>query len=518
MALWCPDWPVYVARPQAAATGPLAVMDHNRVWAACPQARRAGVRRGMRGRAAQAVLPTISLVPRDDARDARAFEPVIAALGNVAASVEALRPGLAVVDAAAAARFHGGEDKAAEMLINEAAAVDVAALAGIADDIPTAVIAARCPALVPAGKAAEFLAGQPLAVLAREEALGCDPHVVDTMVDLGIERLGQLAQLAGPDVHGRFGAAGLRCWRIARAATARKVAPAQPRPDLSVEFIPEEPLERVDSAAFAAKELAAQLHARLEAAGVVCRLLVVYAWCGDQELIRRWRTTTALTEKGTAQRVRWQLDNWLSSGGAGPLLQLRLEPAECGPPHPETLFGGAAAEQQSVRLVAHRVQAHLGVDKVFTPVPVGGRGIDDRIHLVPYGEQPPQPRPSAGPWHGAIPAPYPAVAGESHGRARAALPPTHPAAQVRLHNNQEQAVVVNSEALLSAEPAVLLRGTTRYRITGWAGPWPADERWWASDGRTIARLQIAGVDPQGQHRAWLLLWCAGAWRVEATYS
>ncbi len=51
-------------------------------------------------------------------------------------------------------------------------------------------------------------------------------------------------------------------------------------------------------------------------------------------------------------------------------------------------------------------------------------------------------------------------------------------------------------------------------VTGWAGPWPLDERWWApAEARRRARFQIALADD----RALLLCLADGEWSVEALY-
>jgi protein ImuB len=52
-------------------------------------------------------------------------------------------------------------------------------------------------------------------------------------------------------------------------------------------------------------------------------------------------------------------------------------------------------------------------------------------------------------------------------------------------------------------------------IASWAGPWPVDEGWWATDGGAgrSARFQVVGVDG----RAWLMRWRASGWEVEAGY-
>ena len=59
-AVWCPDWPVTVARAEAGLpdSEPVAVLTANRVVACSHAARRQGIRRGMRRREAQARCPS----------------------------------------------------------------------------------------------------------------------------------------------------------------------------------------------------------------------------------------------------------------------------------------------------------------------------------------------------------------------------------------------------------------------------------------------------------------------------
>jgi protein ImuB len=76
-------------------------------------------------------------------------------------------------------------------------------------------------------------------------------------------------------------------------------------------------------------------------------------------------------------------------------------------------------------------------------------------------------------------------------------------------------VRVSARLELTGEPARLLIGTEPpVEITGWAGPWPVDERWWApAEARRRARFQIGLADG----RAFLLSLSGGHWAVEAIY-
>src|SRR5690349_19524583 len=96
LALWSPDWPVTAAARAAhvPAERPAAVIVANRVLACSAVARACGVRRGLRRREAQARCPELVVLTRDADRDARLFEPVVAAVEELAPGVEVVRPGL----------------------------------------------------------------------------------------------------------------------------------------------------------------------------------------------------------------------------------------------------------------------------------------------------------------------------------------------------------------------------------------------------------------------------------------
>ncbi|MCQ9352192.1 DNA polymerase Y family protein [Corynebacterium sp. 153RC1] len=491
LALWFPDWPVQAARFEKLFESPaVAVVAQHRVVVCDAAARSHGIRRGMRARQAQAIYPPLTLVDANEERDARVFSTIADGLDDVASSVEILRPGLVAVDVRAAANYHGSEDKAASMLVDASSRAGLDSFAGIADDIPTAIIAARASQVVPPGGAQAFLYSQPIGVLA-EPALACDPDTVHAFEELGLHTLGALADLDARSIATRFGAAGARCHAIAQARDTRLVAPELTQPELTVTYRPEEAIQRVDEAAFVARQLAAQLHERIARTGLVCSRLTIKAHVGERELSRTWRTTEPLSEHATAQRVRWQLDGWLTTGGQGQLEELTLEP-QCAPAPPTELWGSRGEGQQAVA----QVQSTLGTDAVLQPFEAGGRGVAERIQFVAYGEH---AQSDTRPWAGAIRAPLPASI-------------RHPATKVRLLTADGTDIGL-ADAALTAAPATLLRGRTAYRVTGWAGPWPVDDAWWRG-GEPCVRLQVTG-EGDGP-RAWLLVW-AGQWRVEAEY-
>ncbi|MFE2618506.1 DNA polymerase Y family protein, partial [Micromonospora chalcea] len=94
LLLWCPDWPVLAAEivDGVPATDPVVVLHANRVVACSERARAEGIRRGLRRREAQGRCPHLTAVDHDPGRDARAFEPVVAAVEEVFAGLEVIRP------------------------------------------------------------------------------------------------------------------------------------------------------------------------------------------------------------------------------------------------------------------------------------------------------------------------------------------------------------------------------------------------------------------------------------------
>ncbi|GFJ88642.1 hypothetical protein Prum_022840 [Phytohabitans rumicis] len=79
-------------------------------------------------------------------------------------------------------------------------------------------------------------------------------------------------------------------------------------------------------------------------------------------------------------------------------------------------------------------------------------------------------------------------------------------------------VSVSARLEVSAPPARIVIGSTRrartVEVTGWSGPWPVEERWWAmEEASRRARFQI-GL-PHGW--AMLLSLSGGVWVIEAVY-
>ena len=503
LVVWCPDWPVAAAEIVAGvpAHGPVAVFAANRVIACSTAARVEGVRRGLRKREAQSRCPQLVVVANDPDRDARAFEPVVVAVEQLAPGVEVVRPGACALAARGPAGYFGGVELAAERIVEQVAQTcAVECQVGVADGVFAAVLAAKAGRLVPPGGTAAFLAELDISTLDR-------PQLTDLLRRLGIGTLGAFAALPATDVLARFGFDAAYAHRLAGGRDTRPLAVRQPPPDLEVTETFDEPLDRVDAAAFAARALARRFHERLAGFGLACtRLGIEAVTAHGEELHRIWRHDGLLTEPAIADRVRWQLDGWLT-GSTRPtagILRLRLVPEEV-VTHAGLqpgLWGEAGEQSARAHRALARVQGILGPDAVVTAVLGGGRSPADRVRYVPWGDDRTSPGDVGQPWPGHLPAPAPAV-----------VPPQPLPAVVY----DSRGVLVGATARLEVTTTpewIVVDRATPVEITSWAGPWPFDERWWAAgEAQRGARFQFCLADG----RAVLAVLRASHWAVEAFY-
>ena len=502
LAVWLPDWPVVAAEivDGVPAHTPVAVLAANRVVACSESARAEGIRRGLRKREAQSRCPDLAVVAYDPARDTRAFEPVVAAVEELAPGVEILRPGTCALAARGPSRYFGGEERAAERIVEHIAqSCAVESQVGIADGVFAAGLAARAGFVVAPGRTPEFLAGRNITVLDR-------PQLTDLLRRLGIRTLGDFAALPPGDVLARFGFDAAYAHRLAAGRDGAPLAVRRPPPHLDVTETFDEPLDRVDVAAFVARALAQRLHDRLAAHALACtRLGVEAVTVNGEELYRTWHHEGLLTAAAVADRVRWQLEGWLTRTArpTSGILRLRLVPDGV-VPHAGLqtgLWGDVGEDRERAHRALSRVQGMLGMEAVVTAVLDGGRSPADQVRLVPWGEER-APRQSTHPWPGRLPAPSPATV----------LVRPQPAAVLAADGSP---VTVTARLAVSGAPArVAVADGDPVEVVGWAGPWPVDERWWApAEARRLVRFQVSLADGRGL----LLALRAGVWTVEGVY-
>ncbi len=510
VVVWCPDWPVVAWG--IPLDEPAAVVVANRVIATSPAAREEGVEVGQRRRDAQGRCPDVAILERDIDREARLFEPVAAALEAITPQVEVTGAGLVGFPTKGPSRFFGGDKTLADEVLGVVQPVLAGrgvARIGVADGVFAARLAARSthaihgPVIIHPGESATFLAGFGI------EALDM-PSLGDVLVRLGLRTLGSFAELSGADVSGRFGQEGLVAHRLARGEDQHPPDLRRPAGDLAVTWQFEPAAERIDQCAFAAKALADELHAALWSQGLACIRIAIEAEteAGERQL-RLWRHEGALSAAALAERARWQLDGWLNAGAGGRptsgVVRLTLIPDEVVPASGRQLgfWGGRAERADDVTRVVARIQAMLGPEAVSVPERRGGRGPGEQIELIPaaavdLGE--PRPATEASwvtePWPGQIPRPAPSQVFDDP-------------QPIELTDVNGGDLMVTGRGDLSSPPALVRFGRgRRMAVTGWAGPWPADERWWDPlTHRRRARMQLMCDDGSAhlvsiEHQTW----------------
>jgi protein ImuB len=279
-----------------------------------------------------------------------------------------------------------------------------------------------------------------------------------------------------------------------------------------------------------------------------------------------------------AERVRWQLDGWLTGRTGrlpGALTHLALVPDEVVPDRGRQLgfWGGETETSQRAARALARIQGLLGPEAVHTPRLRGGRDPAARVTSDPPLPDPPASGvPSSGPSvPGAAAAPVPGApgpprrgwasaqvpdvpglprriglagplppgpaGGSGHGQAGTSgigpavvpgavpwpgqVPAPAPAVvyaeplPAEVVDTTGTTVAVDGRGLLGSLPSrVRVRGRAWSAITAWAGPWLVDERWW--DPAAHRRLvRLQATTDQGA--AYLLRLAGGHWWVEAIY-
>ncbi len=539
LVVWCPHWPLVAAGVDPAV--PAVVIHANRVVDVTPAALDEGIVPGLRRRESQSRCSGLVVLDHDPARDARWFEPVVAAVGELTPWVEITHPGRCAVPTRGPSRYFGGDEalaaRVAEVVDARLAeraegALDVrlAARVGVADGPFAAGLAARRLGrerlvVVPPGGSPAFLA--PLPVEALDDVLGpgavgdrsseerrAGDRLVDLLRRLGLTTLGAVAGLPSSDLADRFGVDGLVAHRLAGGLDARGPDARPLPPDLVVTAELDPPIERVEGAAFFARGMADELDERLGSLGLACTRVVIEAETEHGEtLARQWRHEGTLGPREVADRIRWQLDGWLLAGPGhrptGGLARLTLRPDEVVADRGRQLgfWGGEAAADARITRAAARLQGLLGPEAVLVPELRGGRGPAEQVRLVPAvavelrTDRAVEGQGCDAPWPGRVPSPSPA---EVVDRFRS----------LDVLAAGGQPVRVDARGLLDAEPTRVVLDGRAAAVEGWAGPWPVEERWWdPATARRRARLQLLLDDG----RAVLAALERRRWVVEAVY-
>ncbi|BDH58869.1 hypothetical protein MTP03_38080 [Tsukamurella sp. PLM1] len=439
----------------------------------------------MKRRESQARCPDVHIAQADEGRDARVFEPVAGAVAALIPLIEVLRPGLIVLPARGAARFFGGEEQAAERLVDAASSVGAESLAGVADEVFTAALAARRGVNVAPGGSTAFLAPLPIAELGAEPALAAEDRaeLIDLLRRLGLRTVEAFAELSATDVATRFGTDAIAAHRQARAVADEAAvhrAPASRPGGGAAARSADRPggrggVRRPRPRGGTARQAVRRGRGLPAVGGVRDRRerraehphLAVRAAAHPG----RHGRSRALADRRLAHRrpVREPLRGTGRAGPGAPISLLRLEPVEVVDAGAlQATLGGdlddGAEGAARFRRALVRVQGLLGGEAVRVPVRSGGRGPAEQVAWIALGdEQVPARNPDA-PWPGRMPQPAPArlIAG----------------APVMMTDAAGEPVRVTERGGFTGEPTHLAWGSRGWALSWWAGPWLVDERWW----------------------------------------
>lgn len=508
LLVWCPDWPtetilrLHGETQRLTRDTPIAVTASGRIHACNAAARSEGVTRGLKLREAQSRCPALHVTAHRPDDDARAYEPVLTATENLMPGVQPIRPGVSALRVKGPAAYYGGEEEAALWLLDRLDEIGVAgARIGIADGAFTAEQAARQRQpqrirIVPPGTAAHYLA--PLTI----ETLD-DTTLTTLLRRLGVYTLGDFARLDNNHVRDRLGEHGVRLHALAGGLDSRPLQARTPPPDLDATIDFEPPLDRIDQVAFGIRALAEKFITTLTTHKLVCTSLHIelHTERGEHST-RTWLHPHTFTPADIVDRVRWQLQGAATDMGlSSAITTVHLTPAAVDPisNHEQGLFGGGPDER--IHHALSRLQSMLGRTGVLTGAIGGGRAPADRTTLTPWGDRTTHQRQPGQPWPGRLPHPPPATIFE-------------PPRPITVFTATGTPASITSRGTLTAPPTSMTSGHTTHRITAWAGPWTARERWWDPQHASHTnRFQI--VDHTGT--AWLIAHQHNQWWLEARY-
>src|SRR3954454_15676245 len=343
----------------------------------------AGVRPGMRLGEALATCPSLQLVDQDPAAAEEAWEQIVRRLEDAGFSVEAAGLGCAYFETRGVERLYGGLEPALRRAL-KAVGPGWDARVGAAKRRFAALAAANVARsgqvlVVSDEHAREFLAPLPLTLLPLEAGRR------EELQELGVQKLGQLAELPGAAVAERLGRDGRQAWTLARGRGARGVESRRP---------PAEVAERLEFP----EAIGNEITLRRALNGLVDRLLESPA--RDGRFLRKlalgakltgggsWRRTVTLREPG-AERGPLRAALWPKIAELpAPVTRLVLEAVELADSRGDQLALVAPEGddlQERLKDGLRQVRASTGGGAVCTVVDIApwSRLPEQRALLVP---------------------------------------------------------------------------------------------------------------------------------------
>ncbi|TVS00624.1 MAG: DNA polymerase Y family protein [Rhodospirillales bacterium] len=493
--------------PKPVAPKPVAIVipaqNGIRVAAVNRAARAAGLAPGLTLAEARALLPALSVVEADGAADRRA----LAALADWCSrytpwtAVDPYpHPGVLGggaglwLDITGASHLFGGEAALLRDVVNRLASFGITAQAAVADTAGAAWAAARfaddgSPRVIPPGDKdgaidgaiGAFLAPLPVA------ALRLPPALVESLCQVGLRRIGDLAVVPREALARRFGDGLLRRLDQAWGRCDEPLSPRRPVPAFAARLAFAEPIGHRDDIERAVRHLIRDLCARLDAAHQGLRRAELTVYRTDGSIGR--------AAIGTARPVRDPRHLWrlfrepLESVEAGFGIELAtlaaVVVAPLAPMQMRLQGDGDRRGRESLERLIDRLANRLGTGRVVRLAPRASHLPERAQQPVPAGDNDAAP---AGP----------AAADGEHNSHQ-------PRPLVLLPSPEPIRVIA---PVPDGPPVLFRRGAVRHRVVAAEGPERIGPEWWCHDGghgpEQLARIRdYYRIEDSAGQRFWI---------------
>lgn len=576
--LWVPDWPTACLILGSPPGAPAVLVERGRIQHTTVAARQAGVRTGMSTRTAQHLCPELVMSSKDALTEAAHFEEILCACEEEVADISLLRPGLAWGPIAPAARWHGGEEEAAEAIVDAVSRrTGVECLIGIADGTLGALLAARTGQIVPSGQSPAYL--QPL-LLERIPYLlpgygQTLAPLISTLNALGITRSHDLLTLDQSSLRARFGRPIEHLIDLVSGADIHLPHGQRQFAELSFSVPIDPPAHHIDHAMIPMTRLAQDIAEDLSARGLNAQSLsITLRTENGQTRTRLWSGCNAQDTRSTIERLRWHAQGWMSLGDLshedaprGPLSAIEATVSDFTTALESDYLWGKDVHREAVDRAITHIQALLGEDAALAVSLQGGHDPRNRTHFRSWGKDDEGSVPREGEWSGGVtqnpdtlcqpPIPVTLSAsvaltslreqlrvidGCTQGpRRRANTPPLHAdvaagAPKVTTYTRRPpqdprpREVRITPRGLLSAEPThITLHASPRtrallhwekdhpYRVSVASPLWVIRGRWWDRRDQSQAHRVYMRVATEKTPDL-LLMYQKGQWWIEGAYA
>ncbi len=378
VSLFLPTWPTDRLRRHGHATLPVrqplitGAHDGRRmvIAAADAAARALGLRPGMPLAHAMAMVPDLLVVDADPEGDRRALSDLAAWCLHLSPMTAPDPPDGLWIDVTGCAHLRGGEQPMLDTLVGRLAAAGLSACAGLADTPGAAHAVARhgggTVAIIMPGGQADALALLPL------RALRIGEETADGLRRLGLDLVGQLADMPRGPVARRFGDALLPRLDQAMGRVAEPIQPVLPPGTISVRRAFVEPIATAEAFATVILLLVGEACAALERRGAGARTLdLVFERVDGSAQVVRVGTVRPVRDAIHLARLLDERIETVDPGLGVEAMRLVLPLVEPLTPAQRTGgLGGDCAEAADLAELIDRLSNRLGADKVYRMAPV----------------------------------------------------------------------------------------------------------------------------------------------------